>query len=80
LLCNPGDAEDLYQSLSRLRVSPALRHKLAAAARRTVRERFTWRHAAERTLDVVQSVLSGTRQVNTEIGEPKGPGAVETVR
>jgi glycosyltransferase involved in cell wall biosynthesis len=57
LLCVPGDARDLCAKLVRLRRAPELRERLAAAAGRLVRERYTWRHAAEGVLNAVTQCL-----------------------
>lgn len=79
LLCNPGDSQDLYRCLSRLHATPAWRQELTVAAHRTVRERFTWQHAAQKTLDVVGRVLDGARATNTATSESEVSGATETV-
>ncbi|WP_369069175.1 glycosyltransferase family 4 protein [Kineococcus terrestris] len=50
LLVPPGDADALTAALQRLRTGPALRGRLAAAGRRAVVERASWRRTVELSL------------------------------
>ncbi|WP_432546768.1 glycosyltransferase family 4 protein [Kineococcus sp. SYSU DK004] len=50
LLVPPGDAAALAAALQRLRAEPALRGRLAAAGRRAVVERASWRRTVELSL------------------------------
>lgn len=52
LLCPPGDAAALADSLDKLRVDPDLRDRLGAAARATILEGHSWQAAARRVLNI----------------------------
>ena len=54
----PGDADALAAAVLRLLDDPGLRQRLGAAGRRRVLDRFTWRAAAERTVDVYREALA----------------------
>jgi glycosyltransferase involved in cell wall biosynthesis len=58
LLCPPGDIDALAASILRLKNDPTLRHRLGAAARKTVLANHTWDEVARRTL----SLISWSRQ------------------
>ncbi len=57
LLCQPGDADDLYRVMSSLRRSPELRDSLAERALNVVNERFTWSHAGAATTNVITDAI-----------------------
>ena len=58
LLCRPDDVSDLSAKLLRVRQSVDLRERLASRALSVVREQYTWAHAAVKTSDVIQGVVS----------------------
>jgi glycosyltransferase involved in cell wall biosynthesis len=51
LLVEPGDADGLRRAIERLARDEATRARLAAAARRTVIDRYTWQRNAARVFD-----------------------------
>jgi glycosyltransferase involved in cell wall biosynthesis len=53
LLVEPGDAVALARAIERLAVDESLRARLGAGARRTVIERYTWKHNASRVFDAM---------------------------
>ena len=55
LLCDPGSAAALSESLERLLHDPALRRRLAERARDDVGKTHTWDHAAEKTLRAIRA-------------------------
>ncbi|HJQ22548.1 MAG TPA: glycosyltransferase family 4 protein [Blastocatellia bacterium] len=55
LLVEPNDAAALAQAITRLANDEALRHRLGAAARRTVTEQYTWQHNAAHVFERVTS-------------------------
>ena len=58
LLVPPGDGDALRAALARLAGDPALRERLGARARATVRERdLTWRGNARRVVAAAREVL-----------------------
>ena len=57
LLCQPGDAQDLYRVMSSLRRSAELRDSLAQRALEVVNERFTWSHAGATTTNVITDAI-----------------------
>jgi glycosyltransferase involved in cell wall biosynthesis len=57
LIVRAGDSEELRRALEKLATDDGLRHRLAAAARRAVCERFDWGIIA----DVLECELSGLR-------------------
>ncbi|CAG1010625.1 Spore coat protein SA [Burkholderiales bacterium] len=58
LLFEPGDRGAFTVELRRLVLDRSLREDLGAAARRRMMHEFTWRHNAERVLELLQSVLA----------------------
>jgi len=50
LLVPPGDSAALAQAIERLARDAPLRTRLGAAARRTVQDKYTWRHNAARVI------------------------------
>ena len=54
LLVEPGDSDALARAIERLARDEALRARLGEAARRTVIERYTWRHNAARVFDTMR--------------------------
>ncbi|HJZ68622.1 MAG TPA: glycosyltransferase family 4 protein [Blastocatellia bacterium] len=60
LLVEPGDARSLAKAIERLSQDAAVRARLGSAARRTVLDRYTWKHNAARVFEAI-------RTVNTEI-------------
>jgi glycosyltransferase involved in cell wall biosynthesis len=61
LLVPVGNHEALAAALVRLLEEPGLGSRLAAAARERVRENFSVRQMAQRTLDIYQEVMAGNR-------------------
>lgn len=59
LLVPPGDAGALASAVKKLLDDEPLRNRMARSARERVLERFTWRSAAESTVDEYESVLRG---------------------
>ena len=62
LLCEPDDPEALRVVLERARQDAALRDRLAATALATVRDRYTWDHAARTTSALVQNTIENRRK------------------
>lgn len=58
LLVEPGDARALSSAIGLLASDEALRARLGRAARRTICERFTWRHNAERVFSALERIAS----------------------
>jgi glycosyltransferase involved in cell wall biosynthesis len=56
LLVEPGNARQLADAILKLSRSPELRRRLGAAARVTAVAKHTWKHNAERVLDVYVSL------------------------
>jgi len=61
LLVPPGDPAALAAAIGRALDDAALRARLAAAGRARVAARFTWRAAAERTVEVYRRAMTGAR-------------------
>lgn len=59
LLVEPRDAGALAAAVGRLLDHPGLRTHMGSAGRERVLERFTWRRAAERTVDEYRRVIAG---------------------
>ncbi len=53
LLVEPGDSAALARAIERLAGDESLRTRLGAGARRTVIERYTWKHNADRVFDAM---------------------------
>lgn len=60
LLCQPGDAAALAETLERLRADASLRRRLGTAARAHVVANHTWDHVARQILDIAMSCGGGT--------------------
>lgn len=59
VLVEPGSAEDLARGIEALLEAPAERRRaMGEAGRRRVLEHFTWRRAAERTVEVYREVIA----------------------
>jgi glycosyltransferase involved in cell wall biosynthesis len=54
LLVEPGDPAALARAIERLAADESLRARLGAGARRTVIERYTWKHNADRVFDAMK--------------------------
>jgi glycosyltransferase involved in cell wall biosynthesis len=63
LLVSPGDANALAAAIGRLLDDPPRRARMAAAGRRRVAERFTWRAVASQTAAYYTDVLAGLRRI-----------------
>jgi MMP alpha-(1->4)-mannosyltransferase len=59
LLVPPGDAPALAAAIGRALADPDLRARLGAAGRARVVDRFTWRAAAARTVEVYRRAIAG---------------------
>jgi glycosyltransferase involved in cell wall biosynthesis len=59
LLVPPGSPPALAEALIRLLRDPDLRGRLGRQGRALIAERFTWQHAAERTLEAYRVVAGG---------------------
>jgi glycosyltransferase involved in cell wall biosynthesis len=59
LLVPPGDAQALAAAIGRALSDPDLRARLGAAGRARVEQRYTWRAAAARTVEVYRRAISG---------------------
>jgi glycosyltransferase involved in cell wall biosynthesis len=70
LLCAPDDARALADKLIQAQRSPELRCRLGASAAETVRARYTWTHAGQRTAQVTQEVVQAR---SAAVGAPAGP-------
>jgi glycosyltransferase involved in cell wall biosynthesis len=57
-LVAPGDAPALHIALKRLIGDPERRRSMASAATAAASGPYSWREAAERTLDVYRSLIS----------------------
>ncbi|MFQ5805237.1 MAG: glycosyltransferase family 4 protein [Phycisphaerae bacterium] len=57
LLCAPNDVDSLLAALRAAGRSAELRRRLGVAALETVRERYTWNHAAQATARVVRAAV-----------------------
>jgi glycosyltransferase involved in cell wall biosynthesis len=57
ILVDPGDAEGLAAALHRLIGDPALRKQLGHAARATIVRAYTWRHNAERMIELCEQAI-----------------------
>jgi glycosyltransferase involved in cell wall biosynthesis len=62
ILVPPADADALAEAIARLLDHPGLARELGKIGYRRVHERFTWRQAAQRTLDVYRKVIRADRQ------------------
>lgn len=61
LLVPPDDPGALAVGIGRMLGDERLRHRVGAAGRRRVLERFTWEASVRRTVDVYRDVLAGRR-------------------
>lgn len=57
LLFPPGDVKQLATSITKLLSDPSLRHKLGKNARNLIKKKYTWNHAAEKTIKIYQKML-----------------------
>jgi len=69
LLCPPGDAEALADTLARLRADAGLRIRLGQTARATVLRQHTWEAAVRRILRLAEAIpasgpVAGGREVS----------------
>lgn len=70
LLFTPDDADALIDCVLRLVDDAALRRRLGTAAHRRVRDSLTWKHNAERVLEVAQRTLAAHSPRSTDQGSP----------
>jgi MMP alpha-(1->4)-mannosyltransferase len=61
VLVEPQNSEALARAIEQLLQSPERRAQMGAAGRRRVLEQFTWKRAAERTVDAYRAVLQRRR-------------------
>ena len=57
-LTEPGDSDALKSTIAEALDDPALRHRVAAAGRQRVIDRWSWRNTAEQTLALYEKVLA----------------------
>jgi glycosyltransferase involved in cell wall biosynthesis len=57
ILVTPGDVAEIKEAIRTLKNSKSLREKMGGANRRKIEEHYSWRHIAERFLDVYESGL-----------------------
>jgi len=57
VLCAPRDSVSLAQAIAQLLSAPERRAAMGAAGRRRVLEHFTWKRAAERTVDAYRELI-----------------------
>jgi glycosyltransferase involved in cell wall biosynthesis len=62
LLVPPGDGVALARAISELLDQPERRSAMGAAGRRRVLEHFTWRRAAERTVELYRGAIDARRR------------------
>ncbi|MGC8642084.1 MAG: glycosyltransferase family 4 protein [Isosphaeraceae bacterium] len=62
LLCNPGDARDLAEALTRLRQEPTLRDRLGQEARTRICRDHTWKAAVDKIFDLAEPALPAAIQ------------------
>lgn len=78
-LVEPGDPAALARAIRALLDDPAARVAMGAAGRLRVASRFTWRRAAERTVDAYREAIAerarGTRATGREAEADPGPRA-----
>ncbi|MEK6299582.1 MAG: glycosyltransferase [Acidobacteriota bacterium] len=72
VLVEPGNAEALARAIEKLAADKELRAKLGYAARRTVIERYTWRHNAARVFDTMLN--HGSKEESPSAGAVKPAG------
>jgi glycosyltransferase involved in cell wall biosynthesis len=70
LRCEPGDADALAAALRRGLDDPDLRTRIGAAGRERVASLYTWRKAAERTVDQYREVIAMRRDGWTPTNDP----------
>jgi D-inositol-3-phosphate glycosyltransferase len=69
-LVPPRDPDALAERLRRLLAQPELRRRMGLAARRRVEDHFTWPVVAERTADLYETLLAGSRLGMRPLAEP----------
>jgi glycosyltransferase involved in cell wall biosynthesis len=74
VLVPPGDEEALARAITRLLDNPLERARLGAAGRRRVIERFTWRAAAQRTVESYRAAVAGSRGGTVRQQHQRGSG------
>ena len=78
LLVEPGDVAALRAALERLLGDEALRSRLGAAAIERMRERFSWEHVTEATIELYADVLALRATAQSE--SPNGNGSASSGR
>lgn len=80
LLFEADDVSALVEVLRKARRTPEFRRSLAARAEETVRQRFTWSHAARHTLKIIEQALDRRSQTAGSVTADRGSlaEAVET--
>ena len=63
IIVPPADKEALERAILLLLDNPELRHRLGEAGLERVRNSFTWRHAAQKTLDVYREAIDDHRRL-----------------
>jgi glycosyltransferase involved in cell wall biosynthesis len=59
LLYQPGNANELASAIGDIRARPEWAASMGLRARETIKERYTWRHVADKIAQVADSVLQG---------------------
>ena len=67
LLFSPESESDLCRALLHAAESRAIRNRLGATARRTIEQRFTWKHAGEALVGVIEAALEGRERQSKEL-------------
>jgi glycosyltransferase involved in cell wall biosynthesis len=58
LCVRPANPNDLTETVIRLIGNPQLKENITYKARKLVKQQFTWKHAAKRTLEVYEKLIN----------------------
>jgi glycosyltransferase involved in cell wall biosynthesis len=70
ILVEPGNVSALASAISKLLASQALRNRLGAAGRKTVR-RYSWEETARKTINVYEEAIA-SREKASRVGRGRG--------